>query len=78
MGALLFLLYINDLPLCTRFRKIVLFADDLFLSSTIMEPQSDLDVMYKYLQLWRMDFNVTKFNIIPFTKSKILFYLIII
>ena len=76
LGPLLFLLYINDLPLCTRFSKVALFADDLKSSKKILsrqsciELQSDIDSMYKWSQLWQMDFNVIKCYIISFTRSK--------
>ena len=45
---LLFLLYNNDLPLCTRFSKVALFADDLKSSKSrqsCIELQSDIDLM---------------------------------
>ena len=35
-----------------------------------MELQSDIDSMYKWSQLWQMDFNVIKCYIISFTRSK--------
>ena len=76
LGPLLFLLYINDLPLCTRFSEVALFADDLKSSKKILsrqsciELQSDIDSMYKWSQLWQMDFNVIKCYIISFTRSK--------
>ena len=75
-GTPLFLLNINDLPLCTRFSKVALFADDLKSSKKILsrqsciELQSDIDSMYKWSQLWQMDFNVIKCYIISFTRSK--------
>ena len=82
LGPLLFLLYINDFPLCTRFSKVALFADALKSSKKILsrqsciELQSDIDSMYKWSQLWQMDFNVIKCYIISFTRSKnpIFFY----
>ena len=76
LGPFLFSLYINDLPLCTRFSKVALFADDLKRSKRIqsrqscIELQSDIDSMYKWSQLWQMDFNFNKCYIIPFTRSK--------
>ena len=76
LGPLLFLLYINDLPLCTRFRIVALFADDLKSSKIILnrqsciELQSNIDSMYKWSQFWQMDFNVIKCYIISFTRSK--------
>ena len=72
----MFLLYINDSPLCTRFSKVALFADDLKSSKRILSRQScielrsDIDSMYKWSQLWQMDFNDIKSYIISFTRSK--------
>ena len=76
LGPLLFLLYNNELPLCTRFSKVALFVDDLKSAKIILsrqsciELQSDIDSMYKWSQLWQMDLNVIKCYIIFFTRSK--------
>ena len=54
VGVTLFLIFINDLPLCVKFSKLYLFADDpkLFHSISSPEdvclPQSDLDSIYQW------------------------------
>ena len=73
LGPLLFLLYINDLPINVRHSKIALFADDAKCVKNVksvascIELQSDLDSIFSSSQKWRMIFNITKCYIISFT-----------
>ena len=59
-------MFIDDLPLCVKFSKLYLFADDPKLSHSISSPedvcllQSDLDSIYQWSSKWRLPVNVTK------------------
>ena len=65
LGPLLFLLYVNDLPLCIS-SSIRLFADDCLLYRTINDSndslslQNDLNASSKWERDWQMTFNVGK------------------
>ena len=65
LGPLLFLLYVNDLPLCIS-SSIRLFADDCLLYRTINDSndslslQNDLNALSKWERDWQMTFNVGK------------------
>ena len=65
LGSLLFLLYVNDLPLCIS-SSIRLFADDCLLYRTINDSndslslQNDLNALSKWERDWQMTFNVGK------------------
>ena len=65
LGLLLFLIYINDLPLCIS-STTSLFADGCFLFCSIDSPvdcqniQKDLDTLTKWEKGWQMSFNVDK------------------
>ena len=65
LGLLLFLIYINDLPLCIS-STTRLFADDCFLYCIIDSPveyqniQKDLDTLTKWEKDWQMSFNIDK------------------
>ena len=75
LGPLLFLIYINDLPLkvlsTTR-----LFADDSLLYRRIRSPedarllQEDLDKLQVWEKEWQMSFNPTKCEVIRITKKR--------
>ena len=38
LGPLLFLIYMNDIPYCTKYFNFILYADDTTLSNTIQIP----------------------------------------
>ena len=75
LGPLLFLIYINDLPLkvssTTR-----LFADDSLLYRRIRSSeddrllQEDLDKLQVWEKEWQMSFNPTKCEVIRITKKR--------
>ena len=66
VGVTLFLIFINDLPLCIKLSKLYLFADDPKLSHSISFPedvcllQSDLDSIYQLSSKWKLPVNATK------------------
>ena len=76
LGPLLFLMYINDLPMCIS-STIRLFADDCFLYRTINSPadslllQKDLDALSKWEKDWQMAFNVEKCHTMCFSTKKV-------
>ena len=75
LGPLLFLIYINDLPLkvssTTR-----LFADDSLLYRRIKSPedaqilQEDLDKLQEWERDWQMSFNASKCEVIRVTRKR--------
>ena len=74
LGPLLFLCYINDLPLHVD-SHIRLFADDCLLYRTIRNHgdhlllQKDLDALTLWTKTWGMSFNANKCYILPINKS---------
>ena len=63
MGPLLFLIYVNDLPNDLK-SQVKLFADDVSLFSSILDPNitandlnNDLDKIKDWAFNWRMEFN---------------------
>ena len=76
LGPLLFLLYINDLPINVRHSKIALFADDAKCVKNVkrlascIDSQGDIDSIFSWSQKWRMIFNISKCFIITFTRLK--------
>ena len=75
LGPLLFLVYINDLPLCIS-STMRLFADDCFLYRSINSSadcevvQKDLDALVKWERVRQMSFNVEKCHTICFSAKK--------
>ena len=75
LGPLLFLIYINNLPLCISL-TMRLFTDDCFLYCNINNPvycqniQTDLDALTKWEKDWPMSFSVDKCHTICFTTKK--------
>ena len=72
LGPILFLVYINDLPLEVTFSKLFLFADNgkctlpLRVSSDSLKLQQDIDVLNKWCNTWNMHFNFEKFTLLSF------------
>ena len=68
LGPLLFLVYINDLPICIS-STMKLFTEDCFLYRSINSPtdcevvQKDLDALAKWERDWEMSFMLK--NVIP-------------
>ena len=66
LGPLLFLIYINDLPSCTTYVNLFLFADDTKCLKSITTPvdttllQSDLDSLSEWSLEWKLSFNELK------------------
>ena len=66
LGPLLFLIFINDMPLAAKTAKLKLFADDSLLYQTINTPaderllQYDLDRLFEWASKSQMLFNVLK------------------
>ena len=77
LGPLLFLLYVNDLPNClSPTSKMALYADDAKLFKQIesyedaLSLQSELENVFNWSRLWRMDFNLKKCSIISFSRKR--------
>ena len=63
IGPLLFLAYINDLPQCSSFSRLLLFADDakcLHKIKCLLDGQSDLDSLGCWSGEWKLLFKDTK------------------
>ena len=66
LGPLLFLIYINDMPLVVQHSKLRLFADDSLIYKQINTHQDSLDLQKVLNNLvvwsgnWQMNFNISK------------------
>jgi len=69
LGPLLFLIFINDLPLWICNSMILMFADGTKISRKVTEMvdgfllQQDLDCLMEWSKYWRLDFNIDKCKI---------------
>ena len=73
LGPLLFLIYMNDVPYCTKYFNFILYADDTILNSTIQIPSmspininSELAKVYDWLAVNKLSLNVKKSKYIIF------------
>ena len=67
LGPLLFLIYMNDVPYCTKYFNFILYADDTTLNSTIQIPtmspiniNNELAKVYDWLAVNKLSLNVKK------------------
>ena len=67
LGPLLFLIYMNDIPYCTKYFNFILYADDTTLSNTIQIPpmyplniNDELAKVYDWLAVNKLSLNVKK------------------
>ena len=77
LGPILFILYLNDLPVAVSVAKLLSFADDTKCFRNILSRtdvtcfQSELDNIMDWSDQWRMSFNISKFAHIQFTSGEI-------
>ena len=76
LGPLLFLVYVNDLPKNTTSSSVALFADDtkcyraIRTTEDVQHLQCDLDGIYEWCQMWRMDLNKSKCGLLSVTRNR--------
>lgn len=77
LGPLLFLIYINDLPLCLRTSQCILYADDTTIlnshhntSSLIQMIQTDLLLLERWCSVNKLSINVLKTCYLLFTSPQ--------
>ena len=73
LGPLMFLLYVNDLPLTALLSTILMFADDTKCISTnggCSNLQKDIYAISGWSKQWRLGFNVKKFVHLCFSKNQ--------
>ena len=76
LGPLLFLIFMNDLPLSAIYSKLLLFADDAkcFMSITSLADcfalQKDLNNLAVWCTTWNLTFNKDKCSVVQFQTKK--------
>src|SRR6266516_301111 len=73
LGPTLFLLYINDLSLCSKLLKLLLFADDTTVSYSSSDINLLVDTVNKELELLQNWFNLNKLSLNPLKSSYMIF-----
>ena len=73
LGPLLFLIYMNDIPYCTKYFNFILYADDTTLSNTSQIPSmsplninDELAKVYDWLAVNKLSLNVKKTKYVIF------------
>ena len=73
LGPLLFLLLINEMPDCTEHSILSLFAMMRFRKINNVDDcerlQHDLNSLYEWSQVWKLNFNVIKCEVVSFTRN---------
>ena len=75
LGPLLFVIYVNDLPQETSTSSIALYADDTNCYRPVRSHkdeqylQKDLDGINNWCDLWRMDLNQSKWEVLSVTRN---------
>lgn len=75
LGPLLFLIYVNDLPLCVS-SNIHLFAEDCFFFREIIDDndvkllQTDINAVTSWCNTWKMELNINKCKVLRVSRIK--------
>ena len=75
LGPLLFIIYINDLPVVIQHSTILLFADDTKCAKSVasqseyQQLQNDLDSLDTWSHTWNLSFNENKFRFLQFSAN---------
>ena len=75
LGPLLFIIYINDLPVVIQHSTILLFADDTKCAKSVasqseyQQLQNDLDSLNSWSHTWNLPFNENKFRVLQFSAN---------
>lgn len=76
LGPLLFIMYINDIDSCLTSSKLLCFADDMKIYTTISSQldvkafQDDLRRLEEYCRRYKLDLNPTKCSVITYSRKR--------